>query len=83
MTDGLLTTRDAATYLGVSKAFLERDRWAGARIPFVRIGTRSIRYRRSELEKYIKRQTRQSTSETCGAQATIRAEPDTNLRTNP
>lgn len=30
----LLTTTQAANILGVSKAFLERDRWAGARIPF-------------------------------------------------
>ena len=31
----LLTTKEAARFLGVSTAFLERDRWAGARIPFV------------------------------------------------
>ncbi len=29
MTDKLLTTAEAAQALGVSKAFLERDRWAG------------------------------------------------------
>lgn len=27
----LLTTEEAAEYLGISMAFLERDRWAGAR----------------------------------------------------
>lgn len=48
----LLTTAQAAAYLGVSKAFLERDRWAGARIPFVRIG-RTIRYDLGDLENYI------------------------------
>lgn len=45
MSAALLTTGEAARYLGVSKAFLERDRWAGARILFVRIGARAVRYR--------------------------------------
>jgi hypothetical protein len=34
----LLTTKETAELLGVSMAFLERDRWAGARIPFVKVG---------------------------------------------
>lgn len=41
----LLNTKQAANYLGVSTAFLERDRWAGARIPFVRLGVLSITVR--------------------------------------
>jgi excisionase family DNA binding protein len=65
--DPLLTTLEAAKMLRVKKTFLERDRWAGARIPFVRVGTRSIRYRHSELEKYIQGQTRRSTSEKADA----------------
>jgi len=52
-----------AAYLGVSKAFLERDRWAGARIPFVRIGSRAVRYRQSDLDQYIQAQLRRSTSD--------------------
>lgn len=64
MTSNLLTTKDAAAYLGVSMAFLERDRWAGARIPFVKIGSRTVRYQRAELDAYIERQRRRSTSET-------------------
>ncbi len=63
MTNQLLNTKQAAKYLGVSAAFLERDRWAGARIPFIRIGTRSVRYRVADLEQYIESQTHQSTSE--------------------
>ncbi len=51
----LLTTEQAAHYLGVSRAFLERDRWAGAKIPFIRLGTRSIRYRLDDLEAYVER----------------------------
>ena len=34
----LLTTKEAALYLGVSSAFLERDRWAGARMPYIMVG---------------------------------------------
>jgi hypothetical protein len=34
MDTSLLTTLEAAKYLGLSKAFLERDRWAGAKVTF-------------------------------------------------
>lgn len=63
MTQTLLNTAQAAIYLGVSKAFLERDRWAGARIPFIKIGSRAVRYRESDLVDYIEQQVRLSTSE--------------------
>ena len=61
--DRLLTTKEAAAYLGVSAAFLERDRWAGARIAFVRIGSRAVRYRLGELENYVAGQLRTSTND--------------------
>ncbi|WP_339776969.1 helix-turn-helix domain-containing protein [uncultured Methylophaga sp.] len=60
----LLNSQQAADYLGVSKAFLERDRWAGARIPFIKIGSRAVRYRTADLESYIEQQVRLSTSQT-------------------
>ena len=53
MNSKLLATEKAAEYLGVSKAFLERDRWAGATIKFVRVGNRAIRYRLSDLDEFI------------------------------
>lgn len=59
----LLTTAQAATYLCVSKAFLERDRWAGARIPFIKVGSRAVRYRREDLENYVENRRWRSTSE--------------------
>lgn len=59
----LLTTAEAATYLSMSKAFLERDRWAGARIPFIKMGSRAVRYKKSDLDAYIDKQVRTSTSE--------------------
>jgi len=53
MTHPLLTTKDAAKYLGVSKAFLERDRWKGAQVPFIKVGSRAVRYRLADLEAYL------------------------------
>ncbi len=63
MKNNLLNTQQAASLLGVSKAFLEHDRWAGARIPFIKVGARAVRYRLSDLESYIDAQVRQSTSD--------------------
>lgn len=63
MSLAILNTKQAAKYLGVSAAFLERDRWAGARIPFIKLGSRSIRYRQQDIEDYIEKQIRHSTSE--------------------
>lgn len=59
----LLKTEQAAQYLSVSKAFLERDRWAGAKVPFIKIGSRTIRYRLTDLQNYISSQSRKSTSD--------------------
>lgn len=63
MTAGVLNTKEAAAYLGVSKAFLERDRWYGARVPFIRVGSRAVRYRRADLDRYLDSRVRHSTSE--------------------
>ena len=63
MSQQLLNTASAANFLGVSKAFLERDRWAGARIPFIRVGARAVRYRQADLDAYIEAQVRHSTSD--------------------
>lgn len=63
MQNPLLTTKQAAQILGVSIAFLERDRWAGARVPFVKIGSRAVRYRHSDLLAYIESCTFYSTSQ--------------------
>jgi hypothetical protein len=59
----LLNTAEAAHRLGVSKAFLERDRWAGARVPFIKVGARAVRYRSTDLETYIENQVHRSTSD--------------------
>lgn len=56
-TKKLLTTKEAAALLGVSRAFLERDRWKGASIPFIRIGTRTVRYSPDVIQGLIQNQT--------------------------
>ncbi len=66
MHDKLLNTEQAAEYLGVSKAFLERDRWAGARIPFIQVGSKAVRYRREDLEEYVESQVRTATQRAAG-----------------
>lgn len=63
MSHTLLTTKQAAEYLGMSEAFLERDRWAGAKIRFIKVGSRAVRYEKSELDAYIANQRRTSTSD--------------------
>lgn len=59
----LLNTQQAAEFLGVSVAFLERDRWAGARVPFIKVGSRAVRYHLKDLESYVDSCRRLSTSE--------------------
>lgn len=63
MNERLLTTKEAAKYLGLSKAFLERDRWAGAKIPFIKVGSRAVRYRMADLEAFLASRVRYSTSD--------------------
>jgi len=63
MSKQLLTTKEAARYLGVSKAFLERDRCYTARIQFVKVGSRAVRYRPEDLDAYLSAQVRKSTSD--------------------
>jgi predicted DNA-binding transcriptional regulator AlpA len=53
MSTKLLTTEQTAEYLGVSKAFLERDRWSGPTIQYVKVGDRAVRYRLCDLDDFI------------------------------
>lgn len=52
----LINQEIAATILGVSPKWLERDRWADRRIPYVKIG-RLVRYRASDIAAYIEANT--------------------------
>ena len=57
MSKSLIGQKEAADYLKLSEATLERDRWRGGDIPFIRVGPRSIRYDLDELNTYIERKT--------------------------
>ena len=60
----LLTTKQAAQFLGVSEAFLERARWAGKpAIPFLQISARAVRYDPEDLQRYVRARVRTSTSD--------------------
>jgi excisionase family DNA binding protein len=54
--------REAADYLRSSESTLAKKRLNGDGPPFVRIG-RAIRYRRSDLDAWMARSVRRSTSE--------------------
>ena len=47
----------SATYLGLSEATLERDRWRGGEIPYIRVGPRAIRYDLNQLDAYLESKT--------------------------
>ena len=57
ITHGFIKQSEAASYLGLSEATLERDRWRGGEIPYIRVGPRSIRYDLSQLNEYLESKT--------------------------
>lgn len=48
----LMTQKQAAEYLGLSESWFERDRWAGASLPFLKFG-RTIRYRAEDVQAFL------------------------------
>ncbi|WP_116598996.1 helix-turn-helix domain-containing protein [Primorskyibacter marinus] len=48
----LLTQDEVAAYLRISPKTLERDRWLGQGLPFLKVG-RSVRYRASDLLEFV------------------------------
>lgn len=59
----LLTPREAATYLRVSKSYLDKLRVYGGGPRFLRPGKRKILYRKSDLNAWLASQSFDSTSE--------------------
>ena len=53
----LVKQDSAATYLGLSEATLERDRWRGGDIPYIKVGPRAIRYDLNQLYDYVESKT--------------------------
>ena len=50
----LFNQKSVAAIRNCSEALLERDRWAGGGIPFVRDG-RSVRYRKADVVTFLNR----------------------------
>jgi predicted DNA-binding transcriptional regulator AlpA len=50
--DELLTTDGSAEFLGLSKSFLAKARRKGTGPPFIEIGDRLIKYKKSSLRKW-------------------------------
>jgi excisionase family DNA binding protein len=59
----LVGQKEAAKYLNLSEATLERDRWRGGGIPYIKIGPRAIRYGLEQLDEYIDSNTVKNSSE--------------------
>lgn len=49
----LLTPKQAAESIGVTQGFLTRDRCTTARIPFLKLGHKTIRYRQEDLNSFL------------------------------
>jgi excisionase family DNA binding protein len=62
MQNSLLDPKQAARILGLSVRTLERHRIAGTGPRFARLG-RLVRYRHSDLDQWVERNLRNSTSE--------------------
>jgi excisionase family DNA binding protein len=58
----LLSADEASAYLGIPKATLAKMRWAGKGCRFVKLG-RKVYYRPGDLDAWIARNERSSTSE--------------------
>ena len=57
MNKRLVGQKEAAQYLNLSEATMERYRWRGGNIPYIRIGPRAIKYDLEQLDEYIDRNT--------------------------
>lgn len=59
----LLTEKEVAKLLGMTPRFLQARRVRGDGPPFVRISSRAVRYRLSDLERWIRERLRISTAQ--------------------
>ena len=58
----LLREQEVAELLGMSIHWLQRKRWEGGGIPFVKLPG-AVRYRRKDVDEYINCRIRRSTSD--------------------
>jgi predicted DNA-binding transcriptional regulator AlpA len=59
----ILRTEEAARYLGLKSSTLEKARLVGKGPPYVQLTDRAVGYRVGDLNEYLERHRRQSTSE--------------------
>ena len=59
--DFLITTKEAARYLGITPRYLEARRLRGGGPPFVKLGSKAVRYRISDVTKWVEASTRAAT----------------------
>ena len=57
LSKNLVKQKEAAERLGLSEATLERDRWRGGDIPYIKVGPRAIRYDLDQLDAYLESKT--------------------------
>ncbi len=53
-TNTLMSPDEAADYLHISTVMLAKMRWSGTSgLPYIKLGRRTIRYRRSDLDRWL------------------------------
>lgn len=57
MSRTLLNTKDVACFLGLKPCTLEKWRHVGEGPPFVKVGTRAVRYRLQDVEDFLSSRT--------------------------
>ena len=53
MTDACLRTPEASKYLSIAESTLEKMRVTGTGPQFVRVGTRTVAYRKADLDAFL------------------------------
>jgi len=61
--DALLTEKEAAKYLNFTPRFLQSRRVRGDGARFVKISSRAVRYRKSDIDAWVESLLRKSTSD--------------------
>ena len=61
--ESLLDERQAAELLNLSVRFLQNRRYVGGGPPYVKISARAVRYRPSDLERWVEEHLQCSTAE--------------------
>ena len=76
----IFRTPEAAAYVGLSASTLEKKRLDGSGPPFVHLGGRAVGYDLSDLDAWIDRQRRTSTSDPGGPLAPRRSNDEARTR---